>query len=201
MSVRGRIKKIEKILENEGMIQSNKLVNQIVDAGIMARQTAYDAINEAVKAGKIVRIEEPKGKTTAIFYSIYKNINEKSVFYLDEIDKLLSQFDQKFCNFKDELPTLSIEEKAYGFELISLFINHLNIIARDLSLNFPKKTKWSRINREINNRTIQIAKLRKSLSKKEQGIIGNHIVEGRMWYLNDTIKNFDKYFDQLKKNN
>ena len=37
--------------------------------------------------------------------------------------------------------------------------------------------------------------------KKEQGIIGNHIVEGRMWYLNDTMKNFDKYFDQLKKNN
>ncbi len=201
MNVRERIKKIEKILENEAVIQSNKLVNQIVEKGIMARQTAYDTIKEAVKAGKIVQIEEPREKTTAIFYSIYKNINEKDAFYSDEMYKLLSQFDQTFCHFKDELSTLSIEEKSYGFELISLFINHLNITVRDLSLNLPKIKKWSRINSEVNDRFVQISKLRKSLSKKEQGVIGNHIVEGRMWYLNETIKNFDKYFDELKKSN
>ncbi len=199
MDRRERIKKITEILENVPMIQSNKLVKQIVDDGIMARGTAYDVIDEAVKAGKIVQIKEPKGKTTAIYYSVYKNINEKDAFYSDEMYNLLNQFDQKFCHFKDELPTLTIEEKAYGFELISLFINHLTITARDLSLNFPKIVKWSRVNNEVNNRVIQIAKLRKSLPKKEHGIIGNHIHEGRMWYLNDTIKNFDKYFDELKK--
>jgi len=199
MDRRERIKKITEILENVPMIQSNKLVKQIVDDGIMARGTAYDVIDEAVKAGKIVQIKEPKGKTTAIYYSVYKNINEKDAFYSDEMYNLLNQFDQKFCHFKDELPTLTIEEKAYGFELISLFINHLTITARDLSLNFPKIVKWSRVNNEVNNRVIQIAKLRKSLPKKEHGIIGNHILEGRMWYLNDTIKNFDKYFDELKK--
>jgi len=199
MDRRERIKEITKILENVPMIQSNKLVKQIVDSGIMARGTAYDTIEEAVKAGKIVQIKEPKGKTIAIYYSVYKNINEKDSFYSDEMYNLLNQFDQKFCHFKDELLTLSIEEKAYGFELISLFINHLTITARDLSLNFPKIQKWSRVNTEVNNRVIQIAKLRKSLPKKEQGIIGNHILEGRMWYLNDTIKNFDKYFDELRK--
>ncbi len=199
MDRRERIKKITEILENVPMIQSNKLVKQIVDDGIMARGTAYDVIDEAVKAGKIVQIKEPKGKTTAIYYSVYKNINEKDAFYSDEMYNLLNQFDQKFCHFKDELPTLTIEEKAYGFELISLFIYHLTITARDLSLNFPKIVKWSRVNNEVNNRVIQIAKLRKSLPKKEHGIIGNHILEGRMWYLNDTIKNFDKYFDELKK--
>lgn len=197
--LKDRIEEIEAILKDVGMMQSNKLVNQIVNSGIMARQTAYDTIEEAVNAGRILKISEPREKTTAIFYSVYKNINEKNVFYLDEINKLLNQFDQKFSYFKDKLPTLSIEEIAYGFELISLFINHLDITARDLSLNFPMMKKWAMINKQINNRLIQISKLRKSLSKKDQNLIGNHIVEGRMWYLNDTIKNFDEYFDELKK--
>ncbi len=192
--LKDRIKEIEDILKEKPMMQSNKLVSQIVNERIMARQTAYDTINEAVTIGRMIRIEEPRQKTTAIFYSVYKNIDEKNTFYLQQMNNLLNQFDEKLSHLKDNHSKLSIEEKVYSFEIISLFLNHLTITARDLALNFPKMKKWNNVIDEVDERVIRVSKFRKSFSKKEQAIIGNHILEGRMLYLNDTIKNFDEYF-------
>jgi predicted transcriptional regulator len=199
MDRREKIDLIIEILKNEGMLQSNHLVNRIVDDGIMARQTAYDTIDEAVKAGKIIRKEEMKGKQKVVFYSVHTNINETEKFFLDEMEKLLSQFDQKFCFFKNELPTLSIKEKAYSFELFSLFLSHLTTTVRQLWINFGKTRKWSIIKNGVQDSHAQMDKLLNLESKKEQGVIGWHIIEGRIWYLNDTIKNFDGYFNEIKK--
>jgi len=193
-----RIKQVVEILKNEGRLQRNQLVKRLVKEGSMAPQTANDAIKEAVNLRQIIREEAMKGKVPIVFYTVYADIAENEKFHLDEMEKLLKQFDLRFSFFNQKFSNLSIQEKAVGIELFFQFTLHFHVTVEALWVNFGKTRKWSTLLNEVRMRNASINNLMTSGSKKEHGEIARHIIERKFWYFSEAINLLDEHLNKIK---
>jgi len=199
MVSREKIKQVVEILKNTNRLQKNQLVRRIVDEGLMSHQTANDAINEAVNAHQIIREEAMKGNVKIVFFTVYSDIAENEKEHLTSLQKWLEQFDIRFNFFKKNYSKLSIEEKAAGLEAFGLMHLHFHVVVEALWRNFGRTNKWSSLLKEIRNRSVPLNELMTSGSKKEHGEIAGRIIEGKMWFLNESIKQLDENLHKIKR--
>ena len=75
----------------------------------MSHQTASNAIDEGVKTHRIIREEAIKGKQKIAFFTVHSDIREDEQYHLDQMEKLLEQFDLRFDFFTKKFPSLSIQ--------------------------------------------------------------------------------------------
>jgi len=193
-----RLKLTLEILKNAGRIRSNKLVKRLMEKGPMARQTAINTINEGVNSRKIFREDAMIGKQEAVYYTVYPDIAKDEKFLLDQTEKFLKDFDDRFLIFEDKFSSLSIGEKAVGVEGFYLFLINYSLTVRTLWEAYEKKREWKTLLNEVNSRKASFDKLLKSRPKKEQSIISKHVLEGKLLYLDEAKGSLDEFLHKIK---
>jgi len=194
-----RLKLLLKILINEGKLRtlrSSQLVSRLMDEGPMARETAFKIIKEGIRERKIIRGEAKIGQ--AVSYRVYPNIIEDEKFYLNQMGKFLKDFDDRFSIFEDKFSSLSIDNKSQGVQGIYLFLVHFSLTVRSLWEGYEMKREWKTLINEVNSRKVSFDKLVKSRPKKEQSIISQHVLEGKLLYLDEAKGFLDEYLHEIK---
>jgi len=194
-----RVEQIVELLKNTGRVQKNQLIRLIEKDGLMSHQTASNAIDEAVKTHRIIREEKLKGKQKIVFFTVHADISENENYHLEQLEKLLKEFDLRFAFFKDKFSSLSIIEKSKGIDRFALFLLHYQVTIEALWINFGKTRKWSTLLNEIRSRKISMNKLMTSGSNLERGKIGRYVIERKFLYLNEAIELLDSHLNELKK--
>lgn len=194
-----KVDQLVEILENTGRVQKNQLIRLIEKEGLMSHQTASNAIDEAVRTYRIIREEAYKGKQKIVFFTVHADISENEKYHLDEMEKLLEQFDLRFSFFKDKFASLSIIDKAKGIDRFFLFLLHYHVTVEALWRNFGKTRKWSTLLNELRSRQISMNELMSSGSNLEHGKIGRYVTERKFLYLNEAIELLDKHLNEFKK--
>ena len=186
------------ILKKEGTLRSSALVRRLMAEGPMARDTAFKIIKEGVRTRKIIEEKTTKGNAIAHYYTIYSEIAKNEKLLLEQIEKFLNDFDSRYSIFEEKFSSLSIKQKTEGVERYSLFLTFLNLSTRSLWEGYQKKRAWKTLVDELNSRKISFNKLVKSCPKKEQIIITNHVLEGKLLYLDDAKGFLDEFLDKIK---
>jgi len=194
-----KVEQVVELLKNTGKIQNNVLIKRIEKEGLMSPMTAMKAIKEAVRTHRIVREEAHKGDQKIVFYTYYADIIENEKYVLDEMEKLLEQFDIRFSFFKDKFASLSITEKMKGIDRFFLFLQHYFVTIDALWGNFGKTRKWSTLLNEIKSRQTSMNELLISCSDLEHGKIGRYVIERKFLYLNEAMDLLDEHLNELKK--
>jgi len=194
-----RVDQIVDLLRDRGRVQKNQLIRLIEKKGLMSHQTASNAIDEGVRTHRIIRAEAAKGQQKIVFFTVHADISEDEKYHLDEMEKLLEQYDLRFNFFKDKFPSLSITEKMKGIDRFFLFLQHYYVTIEALWGVFGKTRKWSTLLNEIKDRHTFMNKLMASGSNLEYGKIGRYVTERKFQYLNEAIELLDKHLNELKK--
>ncbi len=186
------------ILKKEGTLRSSELVRCLMAEGPMARDTAFKIIKEGVRTRKIIEEKTKKGNAIAHYYTIYPDIAKNEKLLLEQIEKFLNDFDSRYSIFEEKFSSLSIKQKAEGIERYNLFLSFLYQSTKSLWAGYQKKRAWKTLLDELNSRIISFNKLMKSGSKKEQIIITNHVLEGKLLYLDDAKGFLDEFLNEIK---
>jgi hypothetical protein len=194
-----RVEQIVELLKNTGRVQKNQLIRLIEKKGLMSHQTANNAIDEAVRTHRIIREEKFKGKQKIVFFTVHADISENENYHLEELEKLLKEFDARFIFFKEKYESLSIMEKAKGFDRFWLLLLHFHVTVEALWRNFGKTKMWTDLMNEIRSRTTLMNKLMSSGSNLERGRIARYVIERKFLYLNEAIELLDTHLKELKK--
>ena len=165
----------------------------------MSHQTASNAIDEAVRTHRIIREEAYKGKQKIAFFTVHSDISEDEQYHLDQMEKLLEQFDLRFNFFNEKFPSLSITEKMKGIDRFANFLLHYHVTIEALWRNFGKTRKWATLLNEIRSREIPMNKLMTSSSKLQHGKIARYVTERKFLYLNEAMELLDEHLKELKK--
>jgi len=193
-----RIEKVEEILKNTGRLRRNQLVERLTKDGNMAVQTAYNAINEAEKLGKIKREERWKGKELKAFYTVHFDIEENENEIFASMEKRLKEFDNRFDFFKDKFSKLPIEEKAAGIESFSML--HLLIYSSVHSLwnNFGQTNEWKTLLDKVDSRNPPIYELMRTCPLEEGLHIARRKIEGKIESIDDVFNHLDDLLNEIK---
>jgi len=194
-----RVEQIVDLLGNVGRVQHNKLIKMIEKERLMSHMTAIKAIKEAVAANRIIREEAYKGNQKIVSYTVHADISENEKDLLDNMEKLLEQFDSRFKFFEDKFSSLSITEKMKGIDRFFLFLQHYYVTIDALWGNFGKTRKWSTLLDEIKSRQVSTNKLMASCSNLEYGKIGRYVTERKSLYLEEALDLLDEHLNELKK--
>ena len=194
-----RLKVALEILKKEGKLRSNELVRRLKDEGKMSRQTAINTIEEGVSKRKIFREDViVKEKEQAVYYTVYPDITKNEKILFEQMNKFLKDFDDRFSIFKEKFSRMSIEGKSQGVEGFSLFLIHFNLAVRRLWESHEKKREWKTLQNLVHSRMGSLNKLLKSRPKKEQNVIGRHVLEGELLYLDEAKGFLDEYLQKIK---
>jgi len=194
-----RLKVALEILKKEGKLRSNELVRRLKDEGKMSRQTAINTIEEGVSKRKIFREDViVKEKEQAVYYTVYPDITKNEKILFEQMNKFLKDFDDRFSIFKEKFSRMSIEGKSQGVEGFSLFLIHFNLAVRRLWESHEKKREWKTLQNLVHSRMGSLNKLLKSRPKKEQNVIGSHVLEGELLYLDEAKGFLDEYLQKIK---
>jgi len=194
-----RLKVVLEILKKEGKLRSNELVRRLKDEGKMSRQTAINTIEEGVSKRKIFREDViVKEKEQAVYYTVYPDITKNEKILFEQMNKFLKDFDDRFSIFKEKFSRMSIEGKSQGVEGFSLFLIHFNLAVRRLWESHEKKREWKTLQNLVHSRMGSLNKLLKSRPKKEQNVIGRHVLEGELLYLDEAKGFLDEYLQKIK---
>jgi len=194
-----KVDQIVKLLENTGRLQKNQLIRLIEEKGLMSHMTASKAIDEGVRTHRIIREDAYKGKQKIAFFTVHSDISEGEQYHLDQMEKLLEQFDLRFQFFKEKFPSLSITEKMKGIDRFAYFHLHYYVTIESLWINFGKTRKWATLLNEVRDRQILMNKLMTTGSNLDRGKIGRYIFERKFLYLNEAIERLDEHLNELKK--
>jgi len=194
-----RVEQIVELLQNTGRLQKNQLIRLIEKEGLMSHQTASNTIDEGVRTHRIIREEAYKGKQKIAFFTVHSDIREGEQYHLDQMEKLLEQFDLRFEFFKEKFTSLSITEKMKGIDRFAYFLLHYHVTIEALWRNFGKTRKWTTLLNEIRSREIPMNKLMTSGSNLERGKIGRYVIERKFVYLEEAIELLDEHLNELRK--
>ena len=122
----------------------------------------------------------------------------KQLSILEQMNKFLKDFDDRFSIFKEKFSRMSIEGKSQGVEGFSLFLIHFNLAVRRLWESHEKKREWKTLQNLVHSRMGSLNKLLKSRPKKEQNVIGRHVLEGELLYLDEAKGFLDEYLQKIK---
>ena len=194
-----RVEQIVDLLGNVGRVQHNKLIKMIEKERLMSPMTAIKAIKEAVATNRIIREEAYKGNQKIVSYTVHADISENEKDLLDNMEKLLEQFDLRFKFFEDKFSSLSITEKMKGIDRFFLFLHHYYVTIDALWSLFGKTRKWSTLLDEIKSRQVSTNKLMASCSNLEYGKIGRYVTERKILYLEEALDLLDEHLNELRK--
>jgi len=180
-----------------GEINTNKLVQRLEKDDVMSHGKAYPAIRLAVDLGLVKEQIKYRGKIEMKYLTTDEKYEEEENSRLDKMEKLLIQFDESFDSFKKMYPGLPLDEKAYAMEGFFQFHVHFHMVVSTYHQKYEKTSKWSKLLHDVRSRHEPLSRLVSSGSKKEHAMISNHIVEGRLFYLYDSIKHIDENLKKL----
>ena len=194
-----RIEIVEKILQNTGRLRRNQLVESLTKDNQMANQTAYNAIDEAEKLGKIKREERRRGKELMAFYTVHFDIEKDEKELLERMEKRLKEFDNRFDFFKDKFSSLTIEEKASGIEFFGML--HLLIYSSVHSLwnNFGQTNEWKTLLYKVDSRNPPIYELMRTCPLEEGLHIARRKIEGKIESIDDVFNQQEEYLNEIKR--
>lgn len=189
MAIRTRSREVQDYLKKiDGEISITKLVERLEKDGIMSHAIAWKAIYEAVNSGLIIKRDKERGKIKMVYLTAHAKYEELEKSYFDKMEKLLKQFNESFDLFKKMYSGLTLDEKAYGMEGYFQFHVHFHMVVNSLYQKFEKTKQWSTLLHEVRSRHDSLNQLMSSGSEKEHAMISTHIMEGRLMYLDETIK-------------
>jgi len=198
MDSESRIENVNEILKTVGRLRKAQLIEKIKKECQVARQTAINTIDDALKLGVIKEEKRWKGKERIIFYTVHFDIeeNEKDIF--EFFEKGLRQFDLRYEFFKNKFSSLTIEEKAKGLESFSQLIFQIHVATLALWHNFGRSNEWKSLLDNVDSRTIPINDMMNSGPNEEQAEIKTHILEKKTDLINDRFNSLDEFLDQIK---
>jgi len=182
-----------------GEINTNKLVARLEKDHVMSHGKAYPAIRLAVDLGLVKKRIKNRGKIEMKYLTVDGNYEEEENSRLDKMKKLLIQFDESFDSFKKMYPGLPLDEKAYAMEGFFQFHVHFHMVVNTYCQKYEKTSKWSTLLHQVRSRHESLSQLTSSGTKKEHAMISTHIMEGKLFYLYDTIKHIDENLQKIKK--
>lgn len=200
MERREKIKQILKILKKEPRLQKNELVRRIVKEGIMSHQTASNAIDDAVKSQKIIREEAYRGKQKIVWLSVSKDFSKHEKDALQALMGALKEYDSKFAIIQEKFPSLSIDQKVDGVDLLTHFLLEFGAAMRKLSHLFGKTSEWTKFEDEITTREKDMQKkLEPMCSEKEKAQIFLELLAINYLDMNDELGDLNDYLKDIKK--
>jgi len=165
----------------------------------MARQTASDAIDEAVKTHRIFRHEGYKGKQKIVLFDYNQDVLKVEKMLLAEVEMSIKNFDIKFSIFKEKYPRLSLDEKAEGVDKISYLMRSIVVLANQLQLMFGQTRKWVNLYKEIVSRAQDFVKLASQTSKIEVSAI-SIIFHGQLCLdVLDAFSDVETYLNKIEE--
>ena len=194
-----KIEKVVEILQYTGKIRRTELVNRLEKEGDMQKQTAYNAIDEAVELGKVFREERFRKMEKIVYFTVHRDIieNEKELF--DSMKKRLREFDNRFNYVKDAFPYLSYEEKSIGLESFDLLIMHIWITTETLWVNFGRTNEWKKLIDDVKDRIPPINELMLSGNQEESLALRGHIMNSKIEKIDEEFNNQDFYLHEVRR--
>jgi len=193
-----RIEKVEEILKNTGRLRITELVKRLTKDSQMATQTAYNAINEAEKLGKIKREERRRGKELKAFYTVHFDIEENENELFASMEKRLKEFDNRFDFFKDKFSKLPVEEKATGIESFAMLHLLISSSVHSLWINFGETNEWKTLLDKVNSRNPPIYELMRTCPLEEGLHIARRKIEGKIESIDDLFNQQEEYLNEIR---
>ncbi len=194
-----RIEKVEEILKNTGRLRITELVKRLTKDSQMATQTAYNAINEAEKLGKIKREERRRGKELKAFYTVHFDIEENENELFASMEKRLKEFDNRFDFFKDKFSKLPVEEKATGIESFAMLHLLISSSVHSLWINFGETNEWKTLLDKVDSRNPPIYELMRTCPLEEGLHIARRKIEGIIESIDDAFNQQVEYLNEIKR--
>lgn len=194
-----RIEKVVEILKNTGRLRRTELVNRLTMGDLMTKQTAYNAIDDAEKLGKVKREDRKREKESIVYFTVHKDIEENEQELLESMEKRLKEFDDRFDFFKDKFSRLPVEEKAAGIESFVLLHLHIYAAVQTLWNNFGQTNEWKTLLDKINSRNPPIYDLMRTCQLEEGLEIARNIIEGKIEFIDDVFNQQEEHLKEIKR--
>ena len=196
---RKRINLVVEILKKEGRLAKNELIRKLEKKGPMARQTASNAIDNAVESKWIFRQDDVIGKKQHIvLLDISPEIGIWENQLYEDIIEIVEKFDKRFSIFKDKFSSLSIEDKAEAVYMLSYLMNHIAVTVEQLELGFRKTEKWSNLKKELIKKGEGFVKQTTTLSKQEQEQISLYLLSQHFLDVKDDFEDVEEFLKEIK---
>ncbi len=199
MTHKERIKLVVEILKKEGRLTKNELIRRLMKEGPMARQTASNAIDEAVELHRIFRQDDVMGeKQHIVFLDISPDISIGEKQLLEELENLLKKYDEKFSVFRDKYSSLSIEDRADGVDVYKYLYRNNNALIEWLVHTFNGTKQWKDLMDNSISRWGEFNKLASTETKEDLDqmsafLIGQHFLD-----VKDAFEDVDDYLNYIK---
>lgn len=194
-----RIKLVIEILEKEGRLTKNELIRRLKKEGSMARQTASNAIDEAVDIHRIYRQDDVRGqKQHIVFLDISPDISKIEKHYFQELELLLKKFDEKFSIFRDKYSSLSIENRGDGIDTYRYLYRNINMLIEWVYHSFNETKQWKDMFDNSISKWKEFNKLAKTETKDDAVKIGAFLIGQHFLDVKDAFEDVDEYLNYIK---
>jgi len=195
-----RINLVVEILKKEGRLIKNELIRRLEKEGPMARQTASNAIDDAVEIHRIFRQDDVWGeKQHIVFLDITPDISKGEKQFLEEIEKLLIKFDAKFSVFIEKYPSLPIEDRAKGVALYKYLYKCINILTEWLYHCFNETKPWTDLMENAKLRWDEFNKLASTETKKDRLQMSAYLLGQNFLEVKNAFGEVDGYLKEINK--
>ena len=199
MTDRKRINLVVEILKKEGRLSKNDLIRRLEKQGPMARQTASNAIDDAVESQRIFRQDDVIGqKQHIVLLDITPEIGIWENQLYETVKNIFEKFDTRFSFFDEKYSSLSVDDKAEGVYVLSYLMTHIGSIVQLLELGFRKTEKWTNLKKEVFKRGEKFVKQSTTIPKPDLEQISLYILSQNMLDVKDDFDEVDEFLKQIK---
>ena len=165
----------------------------------MARQTASNAIDNAVESQRIFRQDDVIGqKQHIVLLDISPEIGIWENQLYETVKNVFEKFDTRFSFFDEKYSSLSVDDKAEGVYVLSYLMTHIGSIVQLLELGFRKTEKWTNLKKEVFKRGEKFVKQSTTIPKPDLEQISLYILSQNMLDVKDDFDEADEFLKQIK---
>lgn len=194
-----KIEKVVESLQHTGRLRRTELVDRLMKEGKMAKQTAYNAIDEAERLGKIKREEREKKGEFMAYYTVHFDIEENEKDMFESMEKRLKEFDNRFEFYKGKFSRLPVEEKAGGLESFAMLYLLIHSSVQSLWFNFGKTNEWKTLLDKVDSRNISLNELMITCPLEERLFIARRLIEGKVENIDDVFNQQEEHLKEIKR--
>ena len=199
MVTQNRVKKVVNQLKKAGRVQKNKLIRSIVEERLMSHQTASDAIGDAVKANRIFRQEDVKGKQKIVWLSVYENVQKAEDAIKRKMEIILNKFDSQYQIFEKKYPELSIENKIDSIDALLFLLRRILLTIEHLHEAYQKTRYWDDLLTETRiGRVMPFRELAKLETEENVTQISLNLISYKFDDIDSSFDDVEEYLGKLK---
>jgi len=191
-----RVKMIVKILEKEVKLIKNDLIKRLM--GKMSRQTAINAIDDAVKSKRIIPEKALRGKLPIVWLSLTEFSKAENLLN-QELSGTITGFDDSFSHFYDRYRSLSLEDRADGIDTFQYYFRSIVVILELMMESFKKTKQWTDMMEHLKSYQEEFQKLASTETKEDLAQISLYILGQHSLDTKDAFDDVKDYLTELDK--